>query len=153
VRAVAKLAHPNIVQAFDADQADGLHFLAMELVPGTDLGRLVQQGGFMRVAGACEAIRQAALGLDYAHSHGLVHRDIKPSNLLFSKARGSKLFGTVKILDLGMARLKEIAKPRVAAGLNCDVGSGSGTPLTGTGNIIGTPDFMSPEQARNSHQV
>ncbi len=152
-RAVAHLAHPNIVQAFDADTADGVHFLAMEFVAGTDLGRLVHERGPLPVAQACEAIRQAALGLDYAHSHGLVHRDIKPSNLLWDESHGGPSRGQVKILDLGMARLKELANPRAAALLNGDTGSGSGTPITRSGNVIGTPDFMSPEQARNSHLV
>jgi eukaryotic-like serine/threonine-protein kinase len=152
-RAVANLTHRNIVQAFDADQADGVHFLAMEFVAGTDLGRLVQEGGPLPVAQACEVIRQAALGLDYAHSNGLIHRDIKPSNLLLVQAQGGPSLGLLKILDLGMARLKDLVHPRTASWLHGEVGSGSVTPITRSGNIIGTPDFMSPEQARNSHLV
>jgi len=152
VRAVANLKHPNIVQALDADRANGWHFLAMEFVPGTDLGRLAQGGGPLPIATACEAIRQAAMGLDYAHARGLVHRDIKPSNLLFVKASGAAA-GVLKILDLGMARLKEYGAPSAAGLLNQMPESGSGTLLTRTGNIIGTPDFMAPEQARNSHLV
>ncbi|OAI55055.1 hypothetical protein AYO44_13700 [Planctomycetaceae bacterium SCGC AG-212-F19] len=157
VRAVAQVTHPNIVQAFDADQAGDLHFLAMEYVEGTDLAELVHQDGPMPVAAACEALRQAAVGLEYAHRLGLVHRDIKPSNLILAKAKGSSSLGVaggvVKILDLGLARLQEFAHPRSASFLNQDAGSGSGTPLTQSGNVIGTPDFMAPEQARNSHLV
>jgi serine/threonine protein kinase len=98
--AAARLDHPNIVRIFDADEADGDHFLAMEFVEGIDLGRMVKQSGALPIAHACECIRQVALGLQHAHEQGLVHRDIKPGNLMLAQATG-----TIKILDLGLARL------------------------------------------------
>src|SRR5262249_13436839 len=79
VEAVGKLDHPNIVRAYDASEAAGIHFLVMEYVAGTDLDRLVRDRGPLPVAQACDLIRQAALGLQHAHERGLVHRDIKPS--------------------------------------------------------------------------
>ena len=82
MEAVGALDHPNIVRAMDAGEFHGTHFLVMEYVEGSDLSVLVKERGALSVADACEAIRQAALGLQHAHEHGLVHRDIKPSNLL-----------------------------------------------------------------------
>src|SRR5262249_22618300 len=82
VRAAAKLVHPNIVHAYDAEQAGNVHFLVMEYVPGTDLGMMLEERGPLPVAEACDFIRQAALGLQHAHEHGMVHRDIKPQNLM-----------------------------------------------------------------------
>jgi eukaryotic-like serine/threonine-protein kinase len=121
--AAAQLTHPNIVTMFDAGQIGDTHFLAMEFIDGIDLGRLVDETGRLPVAQACDYIRQAALGLHHAHDRGLVHRDVKPANLLVKApdrnghalpvsqdllaARGAaSLFegGTVKLLDLGMAR-------------------------------------------------
>ena len=96
--------HPNLIRAFDAGPFGATHFLAMEYVAGTDLERLVKQSGPLSIAQASDCIRQAALGLQHAHQHGLVHRDIKPSNLLVSGGPGSAQ--TIKILDLGLARLQ-----------------------------------------------
>src|SRR5207244_7415762 len=106
---------------YDADEVEGLHFIAMEYVDGTDLARLVEKSGPLRFVQACDYIRQAALGLQHASDNGLVHRDIKPANLLLNRKSlsGSGLislaanaprsplnaFGQVKILDLGLARL------------------------------------------------
>lgn len=84
MKAVGKLAHPNIVVAFDAGEADGTHFLVMEYIQGIDLSALVRLHGPSPISDACELVRQAATGLAYAHQHGLVHRDIKPSNLMLS---------------------------------------------------------------------
>src|SRR5205823_10185841 len=81
MKAVGKLTHPNIIQATDAGEADGTHFLVMEFVAGLDLGQLLKRHGPVSVADACELARQAAVGLQHAHEHGLVHRDVKPSNL------------------------------------------------------------------------
>ncbi|MCC6419073.1 MAG: protein kinase [Gemmataceae bacterium] len=132
MEAVGKLQHPNIVQATDAGESDGQHFLVMEHVEGCDLARLVRKRGPLPVADACEAIRQAALGLQHAHEHGLVHRDIKPSNLLVTPA------GQVKVLDLGLALLRgEMAEGE----------------LTEVGQIMGTLDYMAPEQAFDAHCV
>ncbi len=82
MKAVGRLSHPNIVQAHDARDIEGTTVLVMEYVEGCDLSHLVRRVGPLPVADACELIRQAALGLQYAHENGLVHRDIKPSNLM-----------------------------------------------------------------------
>ncbi|MBY0527565.1 MAG: protein kinase [Gemmataceae bacterium] len=145
VRLVAQLHHPNIVLAFDADQVNGRLILAMEYVEGTDLGRLVKARGPMAVREACDAIRQAAMGLQHAGEKGLVHRDIKPTNLLRANQGG-----VVKLLDLGLARLQESE----ADESSMDGGGGhNGSFMTQAGRIMGTPDYISPEQARNSHTV
>jgi len=134
IEAAAQLMHPNIVMAFDANEIDGTLFFVMEHVEGTDLAKLMKQNGTLSVAQACDYIRQAACGLAHAHERGLVHRDIKPSNLMLTTTN------VVKLLDLGLARLQEAA-------------SNPGGQLTGTGAIMGTPDFMSPEQGRDSRNV
>src|SRR5262249_16900543 len=97
-RAVARLHHPNIVTAHDVDRDGNLHFLVMEYIDGPTLDQLVRQHGPLPWAQAADYVRQAALGLQHAHEHGLVHRDVKPSNLLVDGT------GTVKVLDLGLAR-------------------------------------------------
>jgi hypothetical protein len=131
MRAVGNLRHPNIVEAPDAGEADGMPYLVMEYVDGCDLGKLVGRMGPLPVAEACDVIRQAALGLEHAHEQGRVHRDVKPSNLMLSTE------GQVKVLDLGLARLRE------------DLPSAVGLS---TGNrLMGTADYMAPEQAANTH--
>jgi len=132
VKAAARLSHPNIVQAFDAEQAGEAHFLVMEFVKGTDLARLVAERGPLPVALACAYVRQAALGLQHAFERGMTHRDVKPHNLMLTED------GTIKILDFGLARFASEA---------------GGTPAAGTspGMILGTVDYMAPEQADNSH--
>jgi serine/threonine-protein kinase len=136
MQAVAQLAHPNMVAALDADAAEDALFLAMEYVEGVDLGRLVKERGPLPPRQACEYIRQAALGLQHAHERGLVHRDVKPSNLLLTKASGLQPAGVIKILDLGLARLQDP--------------DNEGSAITQMGAIVGTPDYISPEQARDS---
>jgi serine/threonine-protein kinase len=140
IEAAAQLSHPNIVLAYDADQVEGTHFFVMEYVEGRDLGKVVKERGWLPVNEACEYIRQAALGLQHAFERGLVHRDIKPSNLLLSPAHGlpSVGFGTIKLLDMGLARLERTADDRSST-------------LTQEGAIMGTPDYIAPEQARDSH--
>ena len=133
MRAVGKLEHPNIVRATDAGEADGFHFLVMEYVEGQDLASLVRDHGPQPVAEVCRMIREAAQGLAHAHAHGLVHRDIKPSNLILARD------GTVKVLDLGLALLQD--------------DGGNQPRLTEAGVVVGTPDFMAPEQWDNSHAV
>jgi hypothetical protein len=141
-RAAAQLAHPNIVAAFDAEQAGDLHFLVMEYVDGVSLARLVADRGPLPVAEACDYIRQAALGLQHAHERGMVHRDIKPQNLMRTPA------GQIKILDFGLARfaLENAADAQAADGPEEAAGS-----LTLTGTVMGTPDYIAPEQARDAH--
>jgi serine/threonine-protein kinase len=132
VRALARLKHPNVVSVYDAGQADGTHFFVMEYVEGIDLGELVQRTGPLLVEEACDYLRQAALGLQHVHEAGLVHRDIKPSNLLLTG--GSQ----IKLLDLGLVRVE---------------GDDSLSVLTHQGMVLGTPDFIAPEQVMDSHQV
>jgi len=137
VEVIAQLSHPNIVAAYDADEAEvGCH-LVMELVDGNDLAREVKAHGPLPVRQAVGCILQAALGLEYAHSRGVVHRDIKPANLLWDRN------GTVKVTDLGLARVHE-----ALAGPNEDT-----SVLTQSGHIFGTVDFMPPEQAHDFHAV
>jgi serine/threonine protein kinase/WD40 repeat protein len=138
VRTAAKLHHPNIVTAHDADEAGGLHFLVMEYVEGRSLADLIAERGPLPVAEACDTIRQAALGLQHAHEQGMVHRDIKPHNLMMTPA------GQVKILDFGLARLAR--DPESVA----DGAATPGTSLTSVGTVMGTADYIAPEQAANS---
>jgi serine/threonine-protein kinase len=137
VQIAAQLDHPNIVRAYDAAEARGLFFLAMEFVDGIDLGARVRQSGPLPVALACDYVRQAANGLEYAHQHGLVHRDVKPSNLLVTRS------GVVKILDLGLARLAGSIPEEI--GLKSSDSDQSG--------LAGTPDYMAPESAQDSRST
>jgi len=138
VKAAAKLDHPNIVTAHDAGEAAGSHFLVMQYVEGQDLAYVLTQSGRLSLAQAVDFITQAAKGLEYAHARGVIHRDIKPSNLILAGD------GTVKILDMGLARFDESAAIRKAA---ADEG------LTGTGHIMGTAEFMAPEQAEDTRHA
>lgn len=135
VRAAARLVHPNIVHAYDADQAGGLHFLVMEYIDGISLAELVRRRGPLPVVEACEYIRQAALGLQHAHVQGMVHRDIKPQNLMLQSVGGA-----VKILDFGLVRLPHTAD-------NTADGSFTTGSLTSVGAVMGTADYIAPEQA------
>jgi serine/threonine protein kinase len=137
-QAVASLDHPNIVRAYDVDMAtDGgveIHFLAMEFVKGKSLLELVQASGPVAITEAADMVRQSALGLEHAHRAGLVHRDIKPGNLLVTSD------GVIKVLDLGLARFFE------------DDGDHSLT-VQHDERVLGTADYISPEQALDSHKV
>src|SRR5262249_56105952 len=124
-RGAGRLHPPNIVIAYDAGEDRGAYYFAMELVDGKDLAEVVRRNGPLPVQRACGYARQAALGLQHAHERGLVHRDVKPSNLLLSQE------GIVKLLDLGLARVGGLADQR---------------GLTLEGSIMGTPDYLAPEQ-------
>ncbi len=137
VHVAAQLSHPNVVLAYDAEQSEENLYLAMEFVEGSDLTKLVRKFGPMSIHQACDALRQAALGLQHAHEQGLVHRDIKPNNLLYTPR------GQVKLADMGLAMLTQ--KP--------EVGETGDNRLTQAGYVIGTPDFLAPEQAKNPMTV
>jgi WD40 repeat protein/tRNA A-37 threonylcarbamoyl transferase component Bud32 len=130
VQAASQMQHPHVVQALDAEEVGGTCILAMEYVDGPDLARLVRERGPLPVRLACDCVRQAALGLQHAHERGVVHRDVKPHNLLLGRD------GRVRLLDLGVARLLTRTE-------------GSAT-LTAMGALLGTPDYIAPEQAMNS---
>jgi WD40 repeat protein/tRNA A-37 threonylcarbamoyl transferase component Bud32 len=141
-QAAARLAHPNIVAVLAHDTAGDTPYLAFELVSGVTLQRLVEQHGPLPPAQACDYVRQAALGLQHAHEAGLVHRDVKPSNLMVVAPGGVPgPRALVKLLDLGVARL----------GPAPDHGEVSLTTLTRDGSVIGTPDFVAPEQLEGPH--
>jgi serine/threonine protein kinase len=125
IRAVAKLHHPNIVEAYDAESEGELHFLVMELVEGLDLARLVRRNGPLLPDRAADYVRQAACALQHAFEKGMIHRDVKPANLILGHD------GVIKLLDLGLARLRQ----------------GIASDATSENSVLGTPDYMAPEQA------
>ena len=127
--AVGRLRHPNIVQATDAGEENGVHYLALEFVEGADAGRISRTIGPLSVANACEIIRQTALGLQHAHDNDLIHRDIKPSNLMVSTD------GIVKIADMGLAMLNVPGE------------------LTASGQVMGTMDYIAPEQIEDARNI
>lgn len=128
----AQLAHPNIVTAYDADEADGVCFLVMEYVEGPNLSELVRRQGPLPVETAKRYLLDAAHGLAHAHERGFVHRDIKPSNLVLAPN------GMVKVLDLGLARA---CQPSAEG------------ELTRAGDVVGTVEYMAPEQARETRMA
>ncbi len=146
MEAIGGLDHPNIVRASDAGEDGGMHYLVMEYVDGLDLARLVRRLGPLPVADACELARQCAIGLHHAHERGLVHRDVKPSNLILASQQVAATGGlsgesaTLKILDLGLALLG-------------DEHLQEGHEITTVGTLMGTLDYMSPEQGIDSHAV
>lgn len=144
MKAIGTVSHVHIVQAFDAGIAE-VPYLAMELIEGDDLSHLVKQQGPLSVPDACECIRQAALGLQHAHELGLVHRDLKPSNLMITPE------GTIKILDLGLARLAP-EPPAPESGASAG-GIRKKSPGSTDRAIVGTPDYIAPEQMQRSHDV
>lgn len=133
-QAVAALDHRNIVRAYDVDQEDKTHFLVMEYVAGQSLQELVGNQGVLDPVAAAEYTRQAAEGLHHAHRAGMVHRDIKPGNLLLDEK------GTIKLLDLGLARF-------------FNEGDESSLTRQHDERVLGTADYLSPEQALDSHLV
>lgn len=131
--AMGRLEQVNLVRASDAGVENGVPFVVMELLEGMDLAKLTEQRGPWPIAEACEAVRQAALGLQHAYERGLVHRDIKPSNLWLTPG------GVVKVLDMGLARLRDE---------EC-----SSDLKTAAGMWMGTPDYMAPEHILDSHSA
>jgi serine/threonine protein kinase len=125
-----RLAHPNLVAAYDAGQVEGVAYLVLEFVEGHDLAWIVQQREHLPVAEACEVVRRTALGLDHLHKHGLVHRDVKPANMMLTLSR------QVKVLDLGVAH---VLAPE--------------EQITWHGQCLGTVDYMAPEQCLDSDAV
>ena len=144
MRAAARLSHPNIVTAFDANSLNDRCYLVMEFVDGPNLQDLVKESGRLPVTQACDFIRQVAIGLQYAHDLGMVHRDIKPANLLVQKNASKATPGSyvVKILDFGLARLDAPPEGEL---------HGEDSILTNKNSVMGTPDYLPPEQARNLH--
>ena len=137
MEAVGRLQHPNIVTAHDAGEADSVHYLVMEYVDGIDLSKLVRRVGPLDAPEACEIVHQCALALQKAHENNMVHRDVKPSNLMLSKDQHGERT-VVKVLDLGLARLANEGQDR---------------ELTSKGQVMGTLNYMAPEQGDDSHEV
>ncbi len=131
-RAVARLDDPNIVRAYDIDNEGNTHYIVMEYVEGQDLHQLVSQNGPLTYEAAVDYVAQVANGLQHAHEMGLVHRDIKPANCLLDKHQ------TVKLLDLGLAKLTE---------------DEASLTMANEENVLGTADYLAPEQALNSHEA
>ncbi|MGE3807847.1 MAG: WD40 repeat domain-containing serine/threonine protein kinase [Gemmataceae bacterium] len=144
VQLLSRLAHPNIVRAYDAAPLGATYYLSMEYVEGTDLSQLVKKSGPLPLMQACAYIRQAALGMQHAHERGLVHRDIKPSNLLLAAA-SEELASVVKIVDFGLARPRALPEQKELEDVT--------QRLTPQGAVVmmGTPDYMAPEQALDFH--
>jgi serine/threonine protein kinase len=137
VAAIARFEeHPNVVTAYDAGESDGIHYLAMQFVDGQDLAALVARDGPLPVPEALDAVLQAARGLEYVHRQGVVHRDLKPGNLIRDCG------GAVKLMDLGLARLIE-GSP----------GDTTECALTGATQLMGTLEYMAPEQAEDTRQA
>ncbi|HSQ55859.1 MAG TPA: serine/threonine-protein kinase, partial [Gemmata sp.] len=137
IQVTSRLEHPHIVRAYDAGAVGRQYYLATEFVNGTDLATVVHKRGPLSVADGCLVVYQAALALRHIHEMGLVHRDIKPSNLIRDRVTGA-----VKILDLGLSGFNRSTQE-----------SGGGLTLTRDGVVLGTPDFMAPEQVQSSHHV
>ncbi len=152
IRAAAQLNHPSVITAHDTGEAGGSHFLVMEFIEGVSLDRLVAKKGQLPVPMACTFTRQAALGLQHAADKGMVHRDIKPQNLMVTRK------GQVKILDFGLARFARTDENEVDAMPTMKLPFGAAKPpvdagVTNPNMLMGTPDYLSPEQAKNSHDV
>ncbi len=131
-RAAAKLDDPNIIHTYDIDEHEGQHYLVMEYVEGQDLHQLVKEHGPLDFLVAADYVAQVARGLSHAHAMGLIHRDIKPANCLVDKNK------VVKLLDMGLARL---------------IDDEASLTLDNNENVLGTADYLAPEQALNSHKA
>jgi serine/threonine protein kinase len=122
-RAAGMMNHANIITIYDAGEQEGLFYIAMEFIEGQTLQGLLKQAHLLPVDKAADIVRQVCAGLDYAHARGIIHRDIKPANIMITGD------GTVKIMDFGIAK-------------------SGGTGMTSTGQVVGTPNYMSPEQVK-----
>lgn len=143
VQTASLLNHPNIVAVFDAGESNGRVYMAMEFVDGIDLARMMREFEMLAVPEACEYARQIAFGLDHAHARGFVHRDVKPSNVVVAGERHLPQAtepAVVKLLDLGLSRA-------------LDPFDMVAPDLTRDHTVVGTPDYMAPEQARDSKGV
>ncbi len=143
IKTHSALSHPNFVVAHDADEAEGIQFLVMEFIDGRDLSRRVKDDGPPPVKEALTIMRQTAAALEYAHDQGVTHRDIKPHNLLVAESGDDA--GQVKVLDMGLARFEPL--------LDSPTESTTRASMTASGVIMGTVDYMSPEQALNSRNA
>jgi serine/threonine protein kinase len=146
-RLAGRLKHPNIVRTFQVGEAAGLHYLVMEYLEGETLEEVLKRRGPLPPTEAVRVIYQALLGLECMHEEGMVHRDLKSGNLMLVPephvgAGDTTLYATVKILDIGLGR---------ALFDEADAASSEDANLTADGTILGTPDYMAPEQARDSH--
>jgi serine/threonine-protein kinase len=149
VSAITRLAHPNIALAYDANQTDDFLWFAMEYVDGLNLEQFVAKRSPLPIPFVCAVMLQVARALQFAHENGIVHRDVKPANLLLPGAdseREPAVFyydsaaAIVKVVDFGLAKLFPIGTPQASS-------------ICQEGVCVGTPHYMSPEQARNSHRV
>jgi hypothetical protein len=139
VEAISRLDHPNIVAAHEASEQGGAYYFVMELIEGKDLAQLLKEQGVLALSKAVDCILQTARGLAHAHHNGIVHRDIKPSNLLLDNN------GTIKILDMGLVRFIDTERPD---GLTVATDG-----LTRTGDIMGSFDYIAPEQALDAKRA
>jgi eukaryotic-like serine/threonine-protein kinase len=158
-KTIASLSHANIVRTMEADQINGVHFLAMEFIEGLDLNKLVRLSGPLPIPQACDYVRQAALGLQHAHERCLIHRDIKPANLFLLTPKGAldqtplpgtgeakkiaPLGGTIKILDWGLADMR----------MPMATGQQEPANTLQREETIGTADYLAPEQAMDATKV
>ncbi len=132
-KAIASLNHPNIVLAYDIDNDGDVHYIVMEYVDGLDLQLLVKRDGAIDPSTAADLIAQGARGLAHAHERGVIHRDVKPANLLIDSN------GVVRLLDMGLALVSG--------------GDEESLTVANNENVLGTADYLAPEQALNSHTV
>jgi serine/threonine protein kinase len=143
-RIALRLKHPNVVRTFQAGEDDGLHFIVMEYLDGETVEEVLQRRGKLPPTEAVRLIHQALLGLQHLHEQNIVHRDLKPGNLMLvpGHERGkpdNTLNATVKLMDVGLGRT-----------LFDEVDEGQNPELTASGVVLGSPDYMAPEQAREA---